>query len=91
MGVISIEDLISLSVHTVTPGKTRCFVDGKQEIGSDLTLKCDAKEGSAPVTYSWEKISGVEKLPPSTSGAIILVGSSVMSAVLQACNAEGYP
>lgn len=53
----------------ITPGKTRCFVDGKQEIGSDLTLKCDAKEGSAPVTYSWEKISGVEKLPPSTSDA----------------------
>lgn len=82
MGVKRIEDLILLSVHTVKPAKTRCFVDGKQEIGSDFALKCDTKEGSAPVTYSWEKISGLEKLPPSTPGAIFLVGSSVTSAVL---------
>ncbi|CAI9614495.1 unnamed protein product [Staurois parvus] len=60
----------------IKPGKTRCFVDGKQEIGSDFALKCDAKEGSAPLTYAWEKTSGLEKLPPSTpdvSGGVLSV------------------
>ncbi|XP_072288202.1 coxsackievirus and adenovirus receptor isoform X1 [Pyxicephalus adspersus] len=51
----------------VKPAKTRCYIEGKQEIGKDLALKCNAKEGSAPLSYSWQKMSGLEKLPPTAT------------------------
>ncbi|KAM9319460.1 coxsackievirus and adenovirus receptor [Gastrophryne carolinensis] len=51
----------------IKPAKTRCYIEGNQEIGRDLALKCNAKEGSAPLTYSWQKISGQEKLPPTAT------------------------
>ncbi|KAG9486164.1 hypothetical protein GDO78_008966 [Eleutherodactylus coqui] len=47
------------------PANTRCYTEGRQEIGQDLSLKCNAKEGSSPLTYTWQKISGLEKLPPN--------------------------
>ncbi|XP_018430346.1 PREDICTED: coxsackievirus and adenovirus receptor [Nanorana parkeri] len=65
-----------LTVYTM-PGKTRCFIEGKQEIGNDLALKCNTKEGSAPLAYSWQKITGMEKLPPTatadSSGSVLSV------------------
>ncbi|KAG8450345.1 hypothetical protein GDO86_002845 [Hymenochirus boettgeri] len=42
----------------VKPAKVNCFIDGPQEIGRDLSLKCQAKEGTAPLTYMWQKLSG---------------------------------
>ncbi|XP_069492507.1 coxsackievirus and adenovirus receptor isoform X2 [Ambystoma mexicanum] len=45
------------------PGKMKCYVDGTQEIGSDLKLKCEAKEGTPPLQYRWEKLTGTKKLP----------------------------
>ncbi|KAM5180790.1 coxsackievirus and adenovirus receptor [Mantella aurantiaca] len=57
---------MSLTVY-VKPAKTRCFIEGKQEIGNDLTLNCGSKEGSSPLSYAWQKISGLEKLPTTAT------------------------
>ncbi|XP_068126667.1 coxsackievirus and adenovirus receptor isoform X2 [Hyperolius riggenbachi] len=57
---------IPLTVY-IKPGHTRCFIDGRPEIGNDLALKCAAKEGSAPLTYSWQKISDLGKLPATAT------------------------
>ncbi|XP_044140248.1 LOW QUALITY PROTEIN: coxsackievirus and adenovirus receptor [Bufo gargarizans] len=51
---------VALNVY-VKPARTRCFIEGKQEIGQDLNLKCQANEGSSPLTYTWQKISGLGK------------------------------
>ncbi|XP_075053206.1 coxsackievirus and adenovirus receptor isoform X2 [Mixophyes fleayi] len=67
---------LALTVY-IKPAMTRCFIEGKQEIGKDLALKCNSKEGSAPLTYSWQKISGLEKLPATAtadpSGSVLSV------------------
>ncbi|XP_056415397.1 coxsackievirus and adenovirus receptor isoform X2 [Hyla sarda] len=71
---------VTLNVY-VKPAKTRCYVEGTQEIGRDLDLKCQTKEGSLPLTYNWQKISGLEKLPPtatvdSTGGVLTIKNAS---------------
>ncbi|CAN2387637.1 and adenovirus receptor [Pristimantis euphronides] len=57
---------LTLNVY-IKPAKTRCFTEGSQEIGRDLDLKCNSMEGSSPLTYMWQKISGLEKLPPTAT------------------------
>ncbi|KAE8621855.1 hypothetical protein XENTR_v10004999 [Xenopus tropicalis] len=54
---------ITLSV-LVKPAKTRCYVEGSQEIGRDFSLKCESKDGTTPLTYTWQKISGQDKNSP---------------------------
>uniref|UniRef100_A0A8C5MXR3 CXADR Ig-like cell adhesion molecule n=1 Tax=Leptobrachium leishanense TaxID=445787 RepID=A0A8C5MXR3_9ANUR len=53
---------ISLAVY-IKPAKTRCFVEGAQKIGMDINLKCASSDGTAPLTYLWEKVSGQKLLP----------------------------
>ncbi|KAM3933995.1 coxsackievirus and adenovirus receptor isoform 2-T2 [Leptodactylus fuscus] len=57
---------VTLNVY-VKPAKTRCYVEGRQEIGQDLNMKCAANEGSMPLSYSWLKVSGQEKLPATAT------------------------
>ncbi|ETE73633.1 Coxsackievirus and adenovirus receptor-like protein, partial [Ophiophagus hannah] len=45
------------------PMKTKCHIEGSQEIGSDLTLKCKSQEGSSIIVYSWKKTTGSQELP----------------------------
>ncbi|KAM4690330.1 coxsackievirus and adenovirus receptor homolog [Rhinophrynus dorsalis] len=42
----------------VAPSKPRCWVDGEQTQGHDVTLKCKPDEGSSPLSYKWDKIAG---------------------------------
>ncbi|KAM4701277.1 coxsackievirus and adenovirus receptor isoform 2-T2 [Discoglossus pictus] len=55
----------TLSVYE-KPTKTRCYVEGSQEIGKDLNLKCNSQEGTYPITYTWQKITGQNRLPPTS-------------------------
>ncbi|KAM6447216.1 coxsackievirus and adenovirus receptor isoform 1-T1 [Liasis olivaceus] len=45
------------------PTKTKCYVEGSQEIGTDLTLKCKSQEGSPIIIYNWKKTTGSQELP----------------------------
>ncbi|XP_030043604.1 coxsackievirus and adenovirus receptor homolog [Microcaecilia unicolor] len=56
-----------ITLHVlVKPSKPQCWVDGEQAEGRDVTLKCKSNEGTPPMTYKWEKISGDSTtVPPS--------------------------
>ncbi|NXV77141.1 CXAR protein, partial [Atlantisia rogersi] len=47
----------------VRPTRTKCSIEGSQEIGKDVTLKCTSQEGSPVLSYDWRKASGTEELP----------------------------
>ncbi|CAH2219369.1 coxsackievirus and adenovirus receptor isoform X1 [Pelobates cultripes] len=53
---------IGLSVF-LKPAKTRCSIEGSQKIGNDLIFKCGSSEGTAPLTYEWQKLTGSRSLP----------------------------
>ncbi|KAM8977007.1 coxsackievirus and adenovirus receptor [Pelodytes ibericus] len=56
---------IALSVY-LKPANTRCSIEGSQQIGKDLSLKCESKEGTAPLTYEWQKLTGQQKIPSNS-------------------------
>uniref|UniRef100_A0A098M0Y7 Coxsackievirus and adenovirus receptor n=1 Tax=Hypsiglena sp. JMG-2014 TaxID=1550645 RepID=A0A098M0Y7_9SAUR len=64
-----VKKLPSIKIHRVKlavfekPMKTKCHIEGSQEIGSDLTLKCKSQEGSPKIVYSWKKTTGSQELP----------------------------
>ncbi|NWI86954.1 CXAR protein, partial [Pitta sordida] len=47
----------------VKPARTKCSVEGSQEIGKDVTLKCVSQEGSPLLSYDWRRVSGTQELP----------------------------
>lgn len=50
----------------VKPAKTKCSVEGSQEIGKDVTLKCVSQEGSPLLSYDWKRVSGTHELPATS-------------------------
>ncbi|KAH1164793.1 hypothetical protein KIL84_005543, partial [Mauremys mutica] len=48
------------------PAMTKCYIEGSQETGRDLTLKCVSQEGSPLLSYNWRKITGTEELPATS-------------------------
>ncbi|XP_062478100.1 coxsackievirus and adenovirus receptor isoform X1 [Pezoporus occidentalis] len=59
---------IQLSV-LVKPARTKCSIEGSQEIGKDVILKCISQEGSPLLSYNWRRVSGVSGIQelPATS------------------------
>ncbi|NWR22533.1 CXAR protein, partial [Emberiza fucata] len=47
----------------VKPARTKCSIEGSQEIGKDVTLKCVSQEGSPLLSYDWRRVSGTQNLP----------------------------
>uniref|UniRef100_A0A8C0J200 CXADR Ig-like cell adhesion molecule n=1 Tax=Chelonoidis abingdonii TaxID=106734 RepID=A0A8C0J200_CHEAB len=50
----------------VKPARTKCYIEGSQETGRDLTLKCVSQEGSPLLSYNWRKLTGTEELPATS-------------------------
>ncbi|XP_037761675.1 coxsackievirus and adenovirus receptor isoform X1 [Chelonia mydas] len=50
----------------VKPARTKCYIEGSQETGRDLTLKCVSEEGSPLLSYNWRKLTGTEELPATS-------------------------
>ncbi|XP_066476999.1 coxsackievirus and adenovirus receptor isoform X2 [Tiliqua scincoides] len=48
------------------PSRTKCYIQGSQEIGTDVTLKCTSQEGSPVITYNWIKTTDTDQLPPTS-------------------------
>uniref|UniRef100_A0A8C6UMU8 V-set and immunoglobulin domain containing 8b n=1 Tax=Neogobius melanostomus TaxID=47308 RepID=A0A8C6UMU8_9GOBI len=53
-------------VVMVPPSRPKCWVEGKEEKGSDVSLRCKSSEGSTPLTYSWTRDSGGPMPPVAT-------------------------
>ncbi|XP_025889660.1 coxsackievirus and adenovirus receptor [Nothoprocta perdicaria] len=47
----------------VKPARTKCSVEGSQEIGNDIILKCASQEGSPLLSYDWRRAAGTRALP----------------------------
>ncbi|XP_068000550.1 coxsackievirus and adenovirus receptor isoform X2 [Melanerpes formicivorus] len=51
----------------VKPARTKCSIEGSQEIGKDVTLKCTSQEGSPLLSYDWSRVSGTRDLPTTST------------------------
>ncbi|XP_064413199.1 coxsackievirus and adenovirus receptor homolog isoform X2 [Latimeria chalumnae] len=77
---------ITLSV-IAKPSTPKCSVDGIQEVGKELRLKCTSAEGTPPVTYTWEKIKGGNVLP-ATASMDITTGLLIVKNASQECSGQ---
>lgn len=50
----------------VKPARTKCSIEGSQEIGKDVILKCASQEGSPLLSYDWRRVSGTQELPATS-------------------------
>ncbi|XP_049572623.1 V-set and immunoglobulin domain-containing protein 8b [Syngnathus scovelli] len=50
-------------VVMVPPSVPKCWIDGKEEKGSPVTLRCKSDQGSSPLTYTWIRESYLGKPP----------------------------
>ncbi|XP_058713839.1 coxsackievirus and adenovirus receptor isoform X1 [Poecile atricapillus] len=65
----------------VKPARTKCSIQGSQEIGKDVTLKCVSQEGSPLLSYDWRRVSGTQNLPATSvlnknTGELLLKNAS---------------
>ncbi|KAM6097253.1 coxsackievirus and adenovirus receptor isoform 2-T2 [Chlamydotis macqueenii] len=65
----------------VKPARTKCSVEGSQEIGKDVTLRCASQEGSPLLSYDWRRVSGTHELPATSvlnknTGELLLKNAS---------------
>uniref|UniRef100_A0A8C4YVV4 Ig-like domain-containing protein n=1 Tax=Gopherus evgoodei TaxID=1825980 RepID=A0A8C4YVV4_9SAUR len=61
-----IESLKIRLIVLVKPARTKCYIEGSQETGRDLTLKCVSQEGSPLLSYNWRKLTGTKELPATS-------------------------
>lgn len=51
---------------TVPPTTPKCWVEGPEEKGGSVSLRCRSAEGSAPISYTWSRESG-SAMPPTAT------------------------
>uniref|UniRef100_A0A8B9EYV1 Ig-like domain-containing protein n=1 Tax=Amazona collaria TaxID=241587 RepID=A0A8B9EYV1_9PSIT len=86
---------IQLSV-LVKPARTKCSIEGSQEIGKDVILKCVSQEGSPLLSYNWRRVSGVsgiQELPAASTlnkntGELLLKNASQDYSGIYSCFAS---
>uniref|UniRef100_A0A8C0YIB9 V-set and immunoglobulin domain containing 8b n=1 Tax=Cyprinus carpio carpio TaxID=630221 RepID=A0A8C0YIB9_CYPCA len=52
-------------VVLVRPSPPKCWVEGSEEKGGTVSLRCKSSQGSSPLKYAWTKESG--NLPPTAA------------------------
>lgn len=52
-------------VVLVRPLRPKCWVDGSEEKGGTVSLRCTSSQGSSPLKYTWTKETG--QLPPTST------------------------
>ncbi|NXU92573.1 CXAR protein, partial [Xiphorhynchus elegans] len=77
----------------VKPARTKCSIEGSQEIGKDVTLKCVSQEGSPLLSYDWRRVSGTQDLPATSmlnkdTGELLLKNASQEYSGVYSCVAS---
>ncbi|XP_024909722.1 coxsackievirus and adenovirus receptor homolog, partial [Cynoglossus semilaevis] len=55
-------------VVMVPPSVPKCWVQGGEEKGSDVVLRCESAQGSKPLTYTWTRDTGGAVPATATQG-----------------------
>ncbi|XP_029998393.1 V-set and immunoglobulin domain-containing protein 8b [Sphaeramia orbicularis] len=53
-------------VVMVPPSRPKCWVEGSEEKGGTVSLRCKSSQGSTPLSYSWTRESGGAMPPTAT-------------------------
>lgn len=51
---------------TVPPSTPKCWVEGPEEKGGPVSLRCKSPQGSTPISYTWSRQSGGVMPPTAT-------------------------
>lgn len=51
---------------TVPLSTPKCWVEGPEEKGGPVSLRCKSSQGSAPISYTWSRESGGAMPPTAT-------------------------
>lgn len=51
---------------TVPPSTPKCWVEGAEEKGGPVSLRCKSPQGSTPMSYTWSRESGGAMPPTAT-------------------------
>ncbi|CAI5650998.1 unnamed protein product [Oreochromis niloticus] len=83
-------------VVLVPPSTPKCWVEGGEEKGSTVSLRCVSRQGSTPINYVWTRESGVAMASTATqnqqSGELLIknhTDSNTGTYVCEAANAVG--
>ncbi|XP_060928305.1 V-set and immunoglobulin domain-containing protein 8b [Limanda limanda] len=83
-------------VVMVPPSVPKCWVDGGEEKGGPVSLRCESSQGSTPLTYTWTRESGgaipVDATHNLQSGELLIrnhTDNNVGSYVCEVKNAVG--
>ncbi|XP_058483847.1 coxsackievirus and adenovirus receptor homolog [Solea solea] len=82
-----------LLIVMVKPTKPRCYIEGLTHEGKDITLKCISQEGTNPLRYNWDRITGSNILPASTfedpvTGSLNVKNASASASGTYRCTAR---
>ncbi|NXC43019.1 CXAR protein, partial [Penelope pileata] len=74
----------------VKPASTKCSIEGSQEIGKDITLKCVSQEGTPLLSYDWRRAAGTKDLPATSvlnknTGELLLKNASMDYSGVYSC------
>ncbi|XP_033864359.3 coxsackievirus and adenovirus receptor homolog isoform X2 [Acipenser ruthenus] len=89
-GVNSRKTLLTVMVKPSVP---KCYVEGSSEQGKDILMKCKSAEGTNPIQYTWERISGTRILPATAlldrvQGSIVIKNATSDNSGTYRCVSE---
>ncbi|KAK1168353.1 hypothetical protein AOXY_G8077 [Acipenser oxyrinchus oxyrinchus] len=89
-GVGSRKTLLTVMVKPSVP---KCYVEGSSEQGKDILMKCNSAEGTNPIQYTWERISGTRILPATAlldrvQGSIVIKNATSDNSGTYRCVSE---
>ncbi|MGH0156540.1 UNVERIFIED_CONTAM: hypothetical protein FKN15_046711 [Acipenser sinensis] len=75
------------------PSVPKCYVEGSSEQGKDILMKCKSAEGTNPIQYTWERISGTRILPATAlldrvQGSIVIKNATSDNSGTYRCVSE---
>lgn len=53
-------------LSTVPPSTPKCWVQGAEEKGGPVSLRCKSSQGSIPISYTWSRETGGAMPPTAT-------------------------
>lgn len=51
---------------TVPPSAPKCWVEGPEEKGGPVSLRCKSSQGTTPISYTWSRETGGSMPPTAT-------------------------